>query len=392
VVLLACGFIMFRLYARSWGCGLNGDFLVGTWLVQPALNTVSLKGNAVRLEPKVMDVLVRLASRCGEPVSKQELLNTVWADAFVSEDVLARSISELRRAFDDNPRQPRFIETIPKRGYRLVAAVEPVGGKAPDATLTVQSHGKGKWFSASAAVVVLLIVGVVMFRGNSSNWPAKLTTSAFPVRVEAHTQDSVDVGKDRLSDPAPNVVKKKTLKVLHRDPLSIESPVTVVTVLNNTNVSQSEGTVTSQSTTERVPPRNEALFQNISPDMVRTRVKHAVLPTYPESAVQAHITGTVEIGIAVSPKGDVSSARVLIGHPLLITPALDAIRQWTFEPNRVGGELTWSRMRAMVRFLPDGTTAVAFAPPLLADNFGDLGSQRDELRDAAILPVVPEAR
>ena len=96
---------MFRLYARSWGCGVNGDFLVRTWLVQPALNTVSLKGNAVRLEPKVMDVLVCLASRYGEPVSKQELLNTVWTDAFVSEDVLARSISELRPTFDDNPRQ-----------------------------------------------------------------------------------------------------------------------------------------------------------------------------------------------------------------------------------------------------------------------------------------------
>jgi TonB family protein len=369
---------------------LNGDFLVGTWLVQPTLNTVSLKGNAVRLEPKVMEVLVCLASRPGETVAKQELLNTVWADSFVTEDVLARTISELRRAFDDKPRQPRFIETIPKRGYRLVAFVEPADG-AHKTTPVVRRPVRGTWFSATAALVALLIFCVLIFRANSSP-PRVATASSFPVQVEAHTQDPADVGQDRSPDPAPKVVKKGTPKVIHADPVLKESPVTVVTVLNNTNVSQSEGTVASQPAAEKVPPRTEALFQNISPDVVRTRVKHAVLPNYPPSAIQAHVAGTVEVGIAVSPKGDVNSARVLIGHPMLVTSALEAIRQWTFEPNRVEGELTWSRMRALVRFLPDGTTAVAFAPPLLADSFGDLGAQRDELRDRAILPVIPPAQ
>jgi TonB family protein len=139
------------------------------------------------------------------------------------------------------------------------------------------------------------------------------------------------------------------------------------------------------------PARIEALVQNIQPDVVRTRVTHAVLPTYPENAIQAHVTGTVEIGLGVSPNGDVGSARVLIGHPMLITPALEAIRQWRFQPNHVQGALTWSRMRALVRFRADGSTAVAFAPPLLADSFGDLGTQRDERRDASIPPIVPEA-
>lgn len=340
-----------------------------------------------------MEVLVCLASRPGEPVSKQELLNTVWADAFVTEDVLARTISELRRAFEDKPRQPRFIETIPKRGYRLVAFVEPADG-AHKTTPVLRHPMAGKWFSATAALVALLIFCVLIFRGNSStDWPPRLATaSSFPAQVEAHTQDPADVGRDRSPDSAPKVVKKGTPKVIHADPVLKESPVTVVTVLNNTNVSQSEGTVASQAAAGKVPPRTEALFQNISPDVVRTRVKHAVLPNYPESAIEAHVTGTVELGIAVSPRGDVTSARVLIGHPMLVTSALEAIRQWTFEPNRVEGELTWSRMRALVRFLPDGTTAVAFAPPLLADSFGDLGAPRDELRDRTTLPVIPSAQ
>jgi hypothetical protein len=68
------------------------------------------------------------------------------------------------------------------------------------------------------------------------------------------------------------------------------------------------------------------------------------------------------------------------------------IRQWQFQPNVVQGKPTWSRMRALVRFSADGTTAVAFAPPLLADSFGDPGARRDELREAATPPIVPEAR
>jgi TolB-like protein/DNA-binding winged helix-turn-helix (wHTH) protein len=107
---------------------MDGTFRVGPWLVQPVLNTISRNGTTVRLEPKQMEVLVCLAGHPGEPVSKEGLLRAVWSDAFVSDDVLIRSVFELRRAFEDDAREPRFIETIPKRGYRLLAAVTPVNG------------------------------------------------------------------------------------------------------------------------------------------------------------------------------------------------------------------------------------------------------------------------
>ena len=105
---------------------MDGDFRVGPWLVQPNLNTVSRNGTAIRLEPKVMEVLVCLAGHAGEPLPKETLLRAVWPDTFVSEAVLSRCISELRRVFEDDAREPRLIQTIPKRGYRLVAPVEPV--------------------------------------------------------------------------------------------------------------------------------------------------------------------------------------------------------------------------------------------------------------------------
>jgi adenylate cyclase len=108
---------------------VGADFRLGPWLVEPSLNTVSRNGASVHLEPKVMEVLVCLAGHPGEAVPKEQLLKTVWPDTFVSDDVLIRSVSELRRVFEDDAREPRIIQTIPKRGYRFIA---PVDRSAPD--------------------------------------------------------------------------------------------------------------------------------------------------------------------------------------------------------------------------------------------------------------------
>jgi TolB-like protein/tetratricopeptide (TPR) repeat protein len=110
---------------------VDNDFRVGTWLVQPQLNSVSQNGIGARLEPKAMQVLVRLAESADEVVPKDRLLRAVWGDTFVTEDVLTRSISALRHAFRDSAQQPRFIQTIPKGGYRLIAPVEWIDRK-PD--------------------------------------------------------------------------------------------------------------------------------------------------------------------------------------------------------------------------------------------------------------------
>src|SRR5215469_17801677 len=93
----------------SRGGGVANDFQLGSWIVRPALNAVSQNGTSIRVEPKVMAVLVCLASHPGEPLSKEAILKSVWPETFVSDDVLTRSISELRRVFEDDAREPRFI-------------------------------------------------------------------------------------------------------------------------------------------------------------------------------------------------------------------------------------------------------------------------------------------
>ena len=111
-------------------------FRLGTWLVEPQLNTLTSNGQTAQVEPKVMQVLVCLAEQAGEVVSKEKLIQTVWADTFVTDDVLTRAISELRKVFGDDSKEPRFIQTIPKRGYRLIASFQPSG---------VRAAGEVKW-------------------------------------------------------------------------------------------------------------------------------------------------------------------------------------------------------------------------------------------------------
>ena len=104
---------------------MDNDFQLGRWLVKPNLNSVFRDGKVVQIEPKVMSVLVCLAAHAPEPVPKEKLLQEVWPDTFVGEGVLTRSISELRRVFEDEVKEPRVIQTIAKGGYRLLATVVP---------------------------------------------------------------------------------------------------------------------------------------------------------------------------------------------------------------------------------------------------------------------------
>jgi TolB-like protein/DNA-binding winged helix-turn-helix (wHTH) protein/tetratricopeptide (TPR) repeat protein len=103
----------------------NGDLRIGEWLVRPSLNQLSRGEIAVHLRPKVMDVLVLLAAHPGEVVSKEEIINAVWAKKFLGDAVLSRAVFELREAVGDDAQHPTFIETVAKRGYRLLAPVGP---------------------------------------------------------------------------------------------------------------------------------------------------------------------------------------------------------------------------------------------------------------------------
>ena len=127
-------------------------------------------GVPVPLEPKALRLLLYLIQNRGRLVRKQELLDTVWADAAVTESALTRSVGLLRKTLDDDSREPRFIETVPTAGYRFVAQVEIAPELQPAATAvpppssptplaaaatTPQRH-LPPWLIAGACLVLLI--------------------------------------------------------------------------------------------------------------------------------------------------------------------------------------------------------------------------------------------
>jgi adenylate cyclase len=112
---------------------MSREFRIGEWLVEPNLNSISRGNQKVSVEPKVIEVLAYLAEYPGEVLSKEQIIQAVWPDTYVSGEVLRYSISELRRAFKDDARNPRIIQTISRRGYRLIAQVSKKGSTAESA-------------------------------------------------------------------------------------------------------------------------------------------------------------------------------------------------------------------------------------------------------------------
>lgn len=102
---------------------LEGYYEFGPFRLEPAERRLARDGKDVRLHPKGFDLLVTLVRRAGSLASKNDLLSTVWPDAQVEEANLATQISHIRQALGDADVPRRYVETVPKSGYRFVAPV-----------------------------------------------------------------------------------------------------------------------------------------------------------------------------------------------------------------------------------------------------------------------------
>ncbi|MFW6198677.1 MAG: winged helix-turn-helix domain-containing protein [Acidobacteriota bacterium] len=170
---------------------MSQRFKVADWTVHPRLNRITRGDETVQLEPKVMSVLVCLAESPGEAVQRDELLDRVWNGTHVTEDTLTRSIRQLRKAFDDDARDPEYIETIRKVGYRLIAPVDrrsavppapPSRPETPAATASTgpPSRGIDRRGLAAAVVLVAAVALGVVWLGDAG----RVSLSAEPVADE----------------------------------------------------------------------------------------------------------------------------------------------------------------------------------------------------------------
>jgi len=180
-------------------------FRVGEFLVEPQLNTIVGANKSTRIEPKVMQVLVCLAERAGEMVPKEHIMQSVWADTFVTDDVLTRAISELRKGFGDEAKEPRFIQTIPRGGYRLIAPVVYEGAEEKAEVSASLGGARANldrrtrpfiWWSAGAgfSMILLMLLAISLWR----NVPTPKLSDPIPITDDGQQKTALVTDGSRL--------------------------------------------------------------------------------------------------------------------------------------------------------------------------------------------------
>jgi TolB-like protein/DNA-binding SARP family transcriptional activator len=161
----------------------------GPYRFVPATGQLFSGRQEVRLTPKAAAVLAELVAHAGQPVTKEDLYGSVWRDTAVGDDALTSCIKELRRAFGDDPRQPRYIETRHRRGYRFMPEIAEIGGMPPT-NASIRSRTEGPANTASA--VAIADQDPTMTPGSTGRKPT--------VAVLPFENVSGDPGQDYFSD------------------------------------------------------------------------------------------------------------------------------------------------------------------------------------------------
>jgi len=139
-------------------------FYVADWEVRPGACEIARGDRVVKLEPRVMDLLQFFASRPGDVLSRNQLEEQVWPGMVVGYDALTKSIGKLREALGDLEKPPTFIQTIPKKGYRLIAPVE-AGNIQPahETPINPLASTKKKRNVSAGLLILVAVIGINLF-------------------------------------------------------------------------------------------------------------------------------------------------------------------------------------------------------------------------------------
>ncbi len=219
---------------------LDGAMQIGEWTVTPALDTISRGTETHKLEPRTTRLLMFLANSAGEVVSVDRLLTEVWSGVVVGSASVYQAVSQLRKLLGDTDPDPTYIATVPRKGYRLIAAVRPVeapslpGAAAPDAATTIPAapvaappvaappatRGRKRIAIAlmGAALIALAIAGALIWRITTSTHLAASANSIAVLPFVDMTVDKLDQSFcDGLTEELSNwLAQIPTLRVVAR--------------------------------------------------------------------------------------------------------------------------------------------------------------------------------
>ena len=143
---------------------MSKHFYLQGWRVEPDANELLGKQGALKLDHKVMQLLVYFARNAGQDLSKEQILRDVWGEGVFSEEVLTVAVSSLRKALGDDARAPKFLKTLPRFGYRMLMAPAldpPVENRENWFELIDQRVG---WRFLIVALIVILFLIVLLTR------------------------------------------------------------------------------------------------------------------------------------------------------------------------------------------------------------------------------------
>lgn len=191
----------------------GASFRVGAWTVVPELNRIACPAGTISLRPQVMELLTFLAEHRGMVISTEQLQNRLWANKVVTEGAVYNTIAELRNALASADDSLTYIQTIPKKGYRLVAPVldsrispqDGTGGHDTTTASRVRNRPTTRLVVSVTAVVVILVL-------------AALAPSLF-------TKLKVDNVANRNAEPIRRFTVELPEKALNRS--SVHSPVII---------------------------------------------------------------------------------------------------------------------------------------------------------------------
>ena len=223
---------------------LTDPFRVGNFDVEPARNTVFLNGETFRLEPRIMEVLCLLAENAGDVVLRETIIDQLWGLEHGADESVTRSISVLRKTFREAGDDAVYIETVPKRGYRLAAEVSVSSPQAPKPQVVpaekaapgAQQQGNTgtirKYAAIAAGLLFVLFAGAQLF---------KLDWSARPGAPGVSAKDEQELLREKLASIAKSSgdadVDVDSARVAHREEAAYriieQDPETAIAVARN---------------------------------------------------------------------------------------------------------------------------------------------------------------
>jgi len=176
---------------------LNDPVRIGDWLVDPRDDSIARGTERIKLEPRTMRLLMTLAQVPGEVVSQDQLLETVWSGVVVGSASVYQSVSQLRKVLGDTDDPPRYLETVARKGYRLIAAVTPVtpaqkaaqsrpvqdqvsDGGVPPSIVPAKRPARWPWIALAGAAAVA--VASFLWRSEPAIEPTPITIAVLPFK------------------------------------------------------------------------------------------------------------------------------------------------------------------------------------------------------------------